>query len=41
MNNQINIVKAYLDGMLLAKFGIAAFRDNVAEWQIEEAKIIR
>ena len=39
MPNQVNIAKAYLDGMLLAAFGINIFRYNAFEWQIDEVKL--
>ena len=37
-NQSIDTAKAYLEGMLLAAYGVKIFSGSVAEWQIDQVK---
>lgn len=35
---EVNPAQAYIDGMLLADFGVKNFNDTAVEWQIDKVK---
>lgn len=37
-NHNIDLAKAYFEGMLWAAYGVKIFSDSAAEWQIDQVK---